>query len=91
MHVDVLLSSVFTAGSPGSNVLPKNGVVQARQPAWVNLLQRATTGRIWPRQDCWTAFVDEARAVRRMDWNVRVIKNEAVTTCTKQVARQELF
>ena len=40
----------------------------------MNLLQRATTGRIWPQQDCWTAFVNEARAVRPMNCGVRVIR-----------------
>jgi hypothetical protein len=50
-----------------------NGVVQARQPASVNLLQRATTGCIWPQKHCWTAFVDEVRAVRLMDCDIRVI------------------
>jgi hypothetical protein len=65
----------FTAGSPGLNERPKNGVVQARQPAWVNLFQRTTAGRIGSQQDCWAAFVDEARAVLRMDWSVRVMWN----------------
>jgi len=50
-----------------------NGVVQARQPASVNLLQRTTTGCIWPQKHCWTAFVDEVRAVRLMDCDIRVI------------------
>ena len=40
----------------------------------MNLLQRATTGRIWPQQDCWTAFVNKARAVRQMNCCVRVIR-----------------
>jgi hypothetical protein len=55
------------------NDRPGNGFVQARQPASVNLLQRATTGCIWPQEHCWTAFVDEVRAVRPMDCSIRVI------------------
>jgi hypothetical protein len=55
------------------NERPGNGFVQARQPASVNLLQRATTGCIWPQEHCWTAFVDEARAVRQMNCSIRVI------------------
>jgi len=49
-------------------------VFRSGQAAGVGeFVQRATTGCIWPQETCWTAFVDEVRAVRQMDCSIRVI------------------